>query len=146
MSNIYTRHVPIGVLLEFGFSEQEAKQVSGGQPTVAWAELAKHDGISAIRALTEEEHDRLIDYLDADAKAVGVALDRSNRNTIPAHVWAGAQTFLPPVGNPFYSYELHSAVGCALLLGLVAEAFGKSKDELAAERTKSFAAQLGVAA
>ena len=145
MSNIYTRRVPIGVLLEFGFSEQEANQVCSGRNTIAWHELAKHDGITAIRALTDEEYARIVAYLKPDAIAAGVPFEESNRNFVPSLVWGAAEASVPPKGNPWYSHVLHSAVACAILLRLVAEAFGKSAQEQAAQDSQSFAAKLGVA-
>lgn len=139
--SIYTREVPIGVLIEQGFSEQEAKHITNNQPSVLWHELALQDGIAAVRALTDSEFDRIAVHLIAQGVPVDQAQDRAR---FISTVWTVAEDSCPKRGTPWYSQSLHSAAAAGLLLALVQDAFGKSEAEAAEQQSLNFARTLGV--
>ena len=143
MSNIYTREVPRGVLLEQGFSEQEANYITDNKPTILWSELAKRDGIAAIRALTDAEFNRIAVHLIAQGVPAEQAQDRAR---FISTVWAIAadSDSVPTHGSPWYDQSLHSAVACGLLLRIVQDAFGKSEEEVAAQESLNFKKLIGV--
>lgn len=133
MSNIYERHVPIGVLIEQGFSEQEANYITDNKPTILWRDLALHDGIAAVRALTDGEFDRIAVYLIGQGIEPAVANDRAR---FISSVWTVAADGAP-IGK-WYSQSLHSSAAAALLLRLVQDAFGKSDEEIAEQESLNF--------
>lgn len=141
MSNIYTREVPRGVLLEQGFSEQEANYITDNKPTILWSELAKRDGIAAIRALTDAEFNRIAVHLIAQGVFAEQAQDRARFISV---AWAIAADSVPAHGSPWYDQSLHSAVACGLLLRIVQDAFGKSEEEVAAQESLNFKKLIGV--
>lgn len=141
MSNIYTREVPRGVLLEQGFSEQEAAYLCDNKPTILWSELALRDGIAAIRALTDAEFNRVAVHLIAQGVPGDQAQDRAR---FISAIWAIAADGVPAQGSPWYSQSLHSAAAAGFLLRIVQDAFGKSDEEVAAQESINFKKLIGV--
>ena len=141
MSNIYERHVPRGVLLEQGFSEQDAAYLCNNKSTILWSELALRDGIAAVRALTDAEFNRIAVHLIAQGVPTDQAQDRAR---FIGSVWAIASDSVPAQGSKWYSQSLHSAAACGILLRVVQEAFGKSEEEVAAQESINFKKLIGV--
>lgn len=139
MPDIYTYEVPATALIEQGFSEQETGLITGKKPTILWSELAKRDGIAAIRALTDDQYNVLAMHLIGEGLEAAVAQDR---NRFLGTIWAVAASQSPQ--GLWTDQALHSAVACAMLLRTVQEAFGKSEDEAKAAEAAAFAKKLGV--
>lgn len=139
MTHIYERHVPIGVLIGQGFSEQEAAYLCDNKPTVLWRELVERDGIAAVRALTDDEFARITAHLIANGVPADQAQDRAR---FISSVWTAASDGAPT--GKWYSQSLHSAAAAALLLRITQDAFGKSEEEIAEIESLNFKKLIGV--
>ena len=135
------REVPIGALLALGLQEQEAQHLCDNKPTVLWHRLARVDGNLAISVLTDEEFDLVRQEL---ARAGLPGAHERTRQEAVGYVLLLAGELCPE--GPWYSVDLHSAVACAILLGLVQQAWGFDEQQVKQRELENFGKLLGVAA
>ena len=133
------RQVPVGTLVAQGISEQEAKAICEGEPTVAWVDLARRDGKLALAVLTPDEFNNIADVL------VNKGIPREQVQTPDGLVevliaFARSQS---PSGS-WYNHSLTSSVACAALLCLAQEAEGYTEVQTRKAEVANFAAKLGI--
>lgn len=109
--------------------------------TVTWENLARQDGISAIRTLPQVVFERVTVELIRQGMDKE---DAESRATVISALWYAAGDVAPSMAAFEQSVSLRSAVACAMLLRLVEDSLQYSDEELELLRRESFAKQLGV--
>jgi hypothetical protein len=137
------RLVPAGTLLARGLEAQEVHIITGGSPTIEWHKLARIDGGLALAVLTEDEFNLIRQELGRAGIPDPARLTRQDVFNLILTI---AENECPPKGTRWYSVDLHSAVACAQLLRLVAEAWSFDAEVQRQQQLDLFAAKLGVPA
>lgn len=131
----FARLVTREELIAQGIPPTVVEEYLEGADAISFYELARFDGIAAIRTLTEDE------FASVRAELMTQGMPAEQEITPPlvlGTIWACAQGMCPSLGTG-YDSSLHSAVACALFLRLVEDSLNRTDDSL-----KDFARTLGV--
>ena len=135
----HLQEITLNTLVEHGMNAADALELCNLKGSVQWIDVARYDGLTALRVLPRE-----------DFKLIGAALVGSglpgdvamSTNGAAQAIFAYASSIAP--SGKLEDPSLTSCVGLAVMLRLIEEATEYSEEGIADAETKAFAESLGI--